>query len=74
MGNQHRRSSSSLDDTREEGADAILIMPPFSFTWGATQYPGVVFKYFSDIDRAVDALLLFFNMLTGPIATTIAKH
>jgi 4-hydroxy-tetrahydrodipicolinate synthase len=48
-------------DAREEGADAILIMPPFSFTWGATQYPEVVFKYFSDIDRAVDSPFVIFQ-------------
>ena len=48
-------------DARREGADAILIMPPFSFTWGATQYPDVIFKYFSDIDRAVDSPFVIFQ-------------
>ena len=48
-------------DARKGGADAILIMPPFSFTWGATQYPEVVFKYFSDIDRAVDSPFVIFQ-------------
>jgi len=48
-------------DAKKEGADAILIMPPFSFTWGATQYPEVVFKYFSDIDRAVDSPFVIFQ-------------
>jgi 4-hydroxy-tetrahydrodipicolinate synthase len=49
------------EDARREGADAILIMPPFSFTWGATQYPDVIFKYFSDIDRAVDSPFVIFQ-------------
>ncbi len=48
-------------DARKEGADAILIMPPFSFTWGATQYPEVVFKYFSDVDRAVNSPFVIFQ-------------
>jgi len=48
-------------DARKEGADAILIMPPFSFSWGATQYPEVVFKYFSDIDQAVDTPFVIFQ-------------
>jgi len=48
-------------DARKEGAGAILIMPPFSFTWGATQYSEVVFKYFSDIDRAVDSPFVVFQ-------------
>lgn len=48
-------------DAREEGADAILIMPPFSFMWGATQYPEVVFKYFCDIDRALDSPFVIFQ-------------
>jgi 4-hydroxy-tetrahydrodipicolinate synthase len=48
-------------DARREGADAILIMPPFSFTWGATQYPDVIFKYFFDIDRAVDSPFVIFQ-------------
>ncbi len=48
-------------DARKEGADAILIMPPFSFTWGATQYPEAVFKYFSDIDQAVDSPFIIFQ-------------
>ncbi len=48
-------------DARKEGADAILIMPPFSFTWGVTQYREVVFKYFSDIDRAVDSPFVIFQ-------------
>jgi len=48
-------------DARKVGADAILIMPPFSFTWGATQYPDLVFKYFSDIDRAVDSPFVIFQ-------------
>lgn len=48
-------------DAREGGADAILIMPPFSFTWGATQYPDVIFKYFSDIDQAVDSPFVIFQ-------------
>jgi 4-hydroxy-tetrahydrodipicolinate synthase len=48
-------------DAKKGGADAILIMPPFSFTWGATQYPEVVFKYFSDIDRAVDSPFVIFQ-------------
>ena len=48
-------------DARKEGADAILIMPPFSFTWGVTQYPEVIFKYFYDIDRAVDSPFVIFQ-------------
>jgi 4-hydroxy-tetrahydrodipicolinate synthase len=48
-------------DARKEGADAILIMPPLSFSWGATQYPEVVFKYFSDIDQAVDTPFVIFQ-------------
>lgn len=48
-------------DARKEGADAILIMPPFSFTWGATQYPEVIFQYFSGIDRAVDSPFIIFQ-------------
>lgn len=48
-------------DAKKGGADAILIMPPFSFTWGATQYPEVIFKYFSDIDRAVDSPFIIFQ-------------
>jgi 4-hydroxy-tetrahydrodipicolinate synthase len=48
-------------DARKGGADAILIMPPFSFTWGATQYPEVVFKYFSDIDQAVNSPFIIFQ-------------
>ena len=48
-------------DARKEGADAILIMPPFSFSWGATQYPELIFKYFSDIDQAVDSPFIIFQ-------------
>ncbi len=48
-------------DARKEGADAILIMPPFSFMWGATQYPEVVFNYFFEIDRAVDSPFVIFQ-------------
>ncbi len=48
-------------DAKQGGADAILIMPPFSFTWGATQYPDVVFEYFSAIDREVDIPFVIFQ-------------
>lgn len=48
-------------DAKKGGADAILIMPPFSFTWGATQYPEVVFNYFSDIDHAVNCPFIIFQ-------------
>jgi 4-hydroxy-tetrahydrodipicolinate synthase len=48
-------------DARKEGADAILIMPPFSFYWGATQYPDVIFEYFSAIDRAVNLPFVIFQ-------------
>jgi 4-hydroxy-tetrahydrodipicolinate synthase len=33
-------------DAKKVGADAILIMPPFSFYWGATQYPEVILIFF----------------------------
>jgi len=48
-------------DARKVGADAILIMPPFSFYWGATQYPEVIFEYFSAIDRAVNLPFVIFQ-------------
>ncbi len=48
-------------DAKKGGADAILIMPPFSFTWGATQYPDVIFEYFSAIDRAVNSPFIIFQ-------------
>lgn len=48
-------------DARSCGADALLIMPPFSFWWGATQYPGVVFDYFSSIDKAVGLPFVIFQ-------------
>ena len=50
----HRKGEGCARDAKQGGADAILIMPPFSFTWGATQYPEVVFDYFSEIDREVN--------------------
>ncbi len=34
-------------DARNGGADALLMMPPFHFSWGATQYPEFIFDYFS---------------------------
>lgn len=48
-------------DGKEGGADAVLIMPPFSFYWGATQYPDVIFNHFSAIDRAVDMPFIVFQ-------------
>ena len=48
-------------DAKEGGADLILVMPPFSFYWGATQYPDVVFDYFSAIDKAVDIPFIVFQ-------------
>jgi len=48
-------------DAKKVGADAILIMPPFSFYWGATQFPEVIFKYFFDIDRAVNLPFVVFQ-------------
>ncbi len=48
-------------DAKKVGADAILIMPPFSFSWGATQFPEVIFKYFSDVDQAVDSPFIIFQ-------------
>jgi 4-hydroxy-tetrahydrodipicolinate synthase len=48
-------------DAKEGGADAILIMPPFSFFWGATQYPEVILEYFSTIDQAVDCPFIIFQ-------------
>ena len=48
-------------DAKKGGAEAILIMPPFSFTWGATQYPDVIFEYFSAIDRAVNSPFVIFQ-------------
>ena len=48
-------------DAKKVGADAILIMPPFSFYWGATQYPDVIFEYFSAIDRAVNLPFVIFQ-------------
>jgi len=48
-------------DAKKGGADAILVMPPFSFYWGATQYPEVVFDYFSAIDRAVNLPFVIFQ-------------
>jgi 4-hydroxy-tetrahydrodipicolinate synthase len=51
----------SASDAKEAGADAVLIMPPFSFNWGATQYPDVIFNHFSAIDRAVDMPFIVFQ-------------
>jgi len=48
-------------DAKKGGADAILIMPPFSFYWGATQYPEVIFEYFSAIDQAVNLPFVIFQ-------------
>jgi 4-hydroxy-tetrahydrodipicolinate synthase len=48
-------------DAKEVGTDAILIMPPFSFYWGATQYPEVIFEYFSAIDKAVNLPFVIFQ-------------
>lgn len=48
-------------DAKKGGADAILIMPPFSFYWGATQYPKVIFEYFSAIDKAVNLPFVIFQ-------------
>ncbi len=48
-------------DAKRGGADAILIMPPFSFYWGATQYPEVPFEYFSAIDKAVNIPFIVFQ-------------
>lgn len=36
-------------------------MPPFSFSWGATQYLEVIFEYFSNIDKAVNHPLFVFQ-------------
>jgi 4-hydroxy-tetrahydrodipicolinate synthase len=48
-------------DAKKQGADVILMMPPFSFSWGATQYPEVIFKYFSEIDQAVNSPFIVFQ-------------
>ncbi len=48
-------------DAKTWGADALLIAPPFSFFWGATQYPEVPFEYFSAIDKAVDLPFIVFQ-------------
>lgn len=48
-------------DAKQGGADAILIMPPFSFSWGATRYPETIFEYFSTIDRGVNIPFVIFQ-------------
>jgi 4-hydroxy-tetrahydrodipicolinate synthase len=48
-------------EAKKGGADALLIMPPFSFYWGATQYPEIIFEYFSAIDKAVDMPFIVFQ-------------
>ncbi len=48
-------------DAKREGAEAILILPPFSFSGGATQYPELVFEYFSAIDKVVDIPFIVFQ-------------
>lgn len=48
-------------DARKQGADVILVMPPYTFYWGATQYPEVVFQYFSEIDQAVNSPFIVFQ-------------
>lgn len=49
------------NDAKGAGANAILIMPPFSFSWGATQYSEVIFDFFSSIDKDVDIPLVVFQ-------------
>lgn len=48
-------------DAKQGGADVILIMPPFSFYWGATQYPEVILEYFSAINKAVNSPFIVFQ-------------
>jgi 4-hydroxy-tetrahydrodipicolinate synthase len=48
-------------DAKAGGADAILILPPFSFVWGATQYPEVIYEHFAAIDRAADIPFIVFQ-------------
>ncbi len=48
-------------DAKKWGADALLIAPPFSFFWGATQYPEVPFEYFTTIDKAADLPFIVFQ-------------
>jgi len=48
-------------DAKEEGADALLILPPFSFAWGATQYPEVIFEFFYTIDQVTDCPFIVFQ-------------
>lgn len=54
-------AKASAQDAKEGGADAILVMPPFSFLWGATQYPEVIFEYFSAINQTVDCPFIVFQ-------------
>jgi 4-hydroxy-tetrahydrodipicolinate synthase len=60
-GESTEKVKTSARDAKRGGADAILIMPPFSFSWGATQYPDVVFDYFSTIDQEVDIPFIIFQ-------------
>jgi 4-hydroxy-tetrahydrodipicolinate synthase len=60
-GESTQRVIECAQDAKEGGADAILIMPPFSFNWGATQYPDVIFEYFSAIDRAIHLPFIIFQ-------------
>jgi len=48
-------------DAKQGGADAILHMPPFSFSWGAPQYPQVIFEFFSAIDKEVNSPFIVFQ-------------
>ncbi len=60
-GESTEKVKASARDAKQGGADAVLIMPPFSFTWGATQYPDVIFDYFSEIDRDVNIPFVIFQ-------------
>jgi 4-hydroxy-tetrahydrodipicolinate synthase len=48
-------------DAKNGGADAILIMPPFHFSWGATKYPEFIFDYFSTIDKVANTPFIVFQ-------------
>jgi 4-hydroxy-tetrahydrodipicolinate synthase len=48
-------------DAKKGGADAILVFPPFSFSWGVPQYPEVVFEFFSSIDKAANIPFIVFQ-------------
>jgi len=48
-------------DAKKWGADALLIAPPFTFFWGATQYPEIPVEYFSTIDKAANLPFIVFQ-------------